>query len=637
MMHPAGPPPAADAQHPVLPPGPRGRARPPSQGGRELLELLLFCVFYGSLMIATMQVGRKLGVFPALWPTDAVAVGLYFLLGHRTLGRHAMAVVAVAFLVRTGIFGEDFALALAAAAASGIMFTLVSWGCARAGMERDAFLSVPMVVNLTVVAVIGTLPGAVVAALVQFIDAGGGFASRLMRWWVPEMAGVVLLLPPFLLKAGREAAAFTEGAPPRLLSLSRAEEATLAVVALVISACAAAYFAQPLFIDIGAAVLLWFAFRLGVFPTALAASLFSLAMIALGVVRVWNAPYDSAMTALLHLQARLVLLTLPSLLIAAIMAQRARQQHELQEDRRRLAYALEGANDGICDWHVPTGAVFFSARAYRMLGYDPAVAPVRLSEYAALVHPDDLQTLKKSYRDHLEGRHLLFQSELRVRHRNGSYMWLLMRGKVVESDPRSMPVRAVGTVTDISQRKHLEAALEHAASHDPLTGLSNRAGFDRALEHARRRLVREGALFAVVLVDIDYFKTVNDRFGHMAGDLLLTTAARRLQSAIRAGDIVARYGGDEFAIVAQGRNKEEFAAMADRLHAHLSRPVEVEGLALPASFSMGMAVADDNSLDGPGLVAEADAALYAAKDAGRGTWRAVGVASRRPVPAEPPR
>lgn len=631
VMGPGGP--ALVERTPPLDPAPR-RGDPqgaPQDWRQDALELACFSVFYGCLMVFTTDIGRRLGVFPALWPTDALAVGTYFLLRKDTLGLHATAVALVSCALHLTVFGHDLAFSLASGSASGLVFALVGWGCMRAALEREAFRGVPMVISLALVAVAGTFPGALVSAFVQFVDTGGTFGHLFLLRWVPQMAGVVLLLPPFLLWAGRPDKAMEDIAATtrmRLPGVTLKEELAFAVFALILVCTAAVYYGEPLMIDIGGTILLWFAFRLGVFPTALAASAFSLAVIALTVVHVWVTPDESVMAHLIRLQARLVLVELPALLIAAIMAQRAHQQREVQEDRRRLAYALDGANDGIWDWHVPSDAIFFSTRAYRMLGYEPPGGPVRLAEYGALVHPDDLQAIVKSYRDHVEGRHLLYQAELRVRHRNGSYVWLLKRGKVVERDAQGQPVRAVGTLTDISQRKHLEAALEHAASHDPLTGLANRAGFDRALEQARRRLVRDGALFAVLLIDIDHFKTVNDRYGHMAGDLLLTTAARRLQAAIRAGDLVARYGGDEFAMVAAGKSKEEFAAMADRLHTHLSRPVEVEGLVLPASFSIGMAVADDASLDAAALIAEADAALYAAKDAGRGTWRAVGVAPK---------
>ncbi|MFS8037856.1 diguanylate cyclase domain-containing protein [Xanthobacter sp. AM11] len=634
-MHPAGPP-ATDSRAPPAagtgPDSPDARQRAAARARRrqDALELALFSLFYGCLMLAATQIGRRLGVFPALWPTDALAVGIYFLLQKRELGRHATAVGGVTFLVHLLVLGDDLALSLAGGIGSALTFALVGWGCERAGMERRALLSVPMVVSLAVVALVGTLPGALLTAFVHLLDLGGSFPTLFMRRWMPEMASVVLLLPPVLLWTARSEerpAAAPDDGHFSLFKVSRDEELVLAGLALAGAFAAAAYYGEPLLLDIGAAILLWFAFRLGVFPTAVAACAFSLAVIGLAVAQVWTVPQEDVMTTLLRLQGRLVLAAFPALLIAAIMAQRAHQERELKEDRRRLAYALEGANDGIWDWHVPTDAIFFSARAHRMLGYDPENAAQTLAAYQGLVHPDDLPTLIKSFKDHADARHILYQQELRARHRNGTYVWLLKRGKVVERDAEGRPVRAVGTLTDISQRKHLEAALEHAASHDPLTGLSNRAGFDRALEQARRRLTRDGALFAVVLIDIDHFKAVNDKFGHMAGDLLLTTAARRLQAAIRAGDLVARYGGDEFAMIASGKSKEEFAAMADRLHMQLSRPVEVEGLALPASFSMGMVVADDRTIDAAALIAEADAALYAAKDAGRGTWRAVGVAA----------
>lgn len=595
-----------------------------------MAELALFALFYGCLLVAATIMGKRLGVFPALWPSNAVAVGIYALLKRPALGLYTCAVAVIAFLLHAFALGDGFAMALATAVGSALTFGLVGWGCERAGMEREAFMSVPTVVSLAVVALVGTLPGALVAALVHFLEAGGPFSLLLLRRWIPEMAGVVLLLPPFLLWSARSEGparlpSMEPGIAPRI-EISRDDELSFACAALAVVCAAAAMRGEPLLLDIGAAILLWFGFRLGVFATAVAASCFSLAVIALTVAHVWHAPAEDTVTTLLRLQGRLVLATFPALLIAAIVAQRSRQDRAVEEDRRRLAYALEGANDGIWDWHIPSDAVFFSNRAHRMLGYDPAAAPRQLSAYQAMIHPDDLPALVKSFRDHAEGRHLFYQSEMRVRHRNGSYLWLLNRGKVVEQDAAGQPVRAVGTLTDISQRKHLEAALEHAASHDPLTGLANRAAFDRALEQARRRLARDGALFAVVLIDIDHFKAVNDRHGHMAGDLLLSTAARRLQAAIRAGDLVARYGGDEFALIAAGKSSEEFAAMAARLHAHLARPMEVEGLALPASFSMGMVVADDSTMDAAALIAEADAALYAAKDAGRGTWRAVGIA-----------
>ncbi|MEP9356076.1 diguanylate cyclase [Xanthobacter sp. KR7-65] len=629
-------PPAPEAGPPLSVAGMFAWVRRNGPAAQTATDLLLFALFYGCLMLTVTEVARLLGVFPVVSPTDAIAVGVYFVMFRGALGPLALVVTCVSILLHLFAFDDPFGAAMAGGIAHGLTFVLVGWGCLRAGLERDALRSVPMVVSLALVAIVGTLPGAALAAFVAFIETGNRFPPLLLRWWIPEMASVVLLLPPFLLWHGRRQDWMlpkTDRADGRPPALAREEELTLASLTLATAVIASAYYSEPLLRDLGGVILLWFAFRLGLFATAVASGLLSLAIIALGVAQVWPQASADLMTAMLQLEARLVMVMMPALVIAAIMAQRVRQQSEVQEDRRRLAWALEGANDGIWDWHLPTDGVFFSARAHRMLGFEPSEARPRLSDYGQLVHPEDFPALARALSEHAEGRHQLFQTEVRLRHRNGNWLWVLVRGKVVEQDAAGRPARAVGTLTDIAQRKHLEAALEHAATHDPLTGLANRTTFDRALDQARRRLARDGALFAVVLIDIDHFKMVNDKFGHMVGDTLLSTAARRLQSAIRAGDVVARYGGDEFAIIAAGKNKEEFAAMAERLHRQLSLPMEVDGLALPTSFSLGMAVADESAPDSSALLAEADAALYAAKDAGRGTWRAVGIAPRNGHPA----
>lgn len=160
-----------------------------------MTDLVLFALFYGGLLVAFTEVGRRLGVYPAVSPTSALAVGVYFLLFRDAVGRMSVVVTVVSFIVHGAMLGQGFGAALAAGCAHGITFALVGWGCVRAGMERDALRSVPMVVSLGVVAVAGTLPGSALAAFVQFIDTNGPFGPMLIRRWIPEMAAVVLLLP----------------------------------------------------------------------------------------------------------------------------------------------------------------------------------------------------------------------------------------------------------------------------------------------------------------------------------------------------------------------------------------------------------------------------------------------------------
>jgi diguanylate cyclase (GGDEF)-like protein/PAS domain S-box-containing protein len=209
--------------------------------------------------------------------------------------------------------------------------------------------------------------------------------------------------------------------------------------------------------------------------------------------------------------------------------------------------------------------------------------------------------------------------ELRVHHAEGGERWLDVRMVNLLDDPDVEGV--VVNLHDITDRKRVEFDLAHQAFHDGLTGLANRALFTDRVEHALRRSARGGGHAAVVFLDLDAFKTVNDSLGHGAGDELLCEVASRLAGSVRTGDTVARLGGDEFAILVEqtGHADAEAEAVADRILASLQEPVTVAGQTVTVSGSLGIACADADAT-AASLLRDADVAMYRAKAAGKGQW-----------------
>jgi diguanylate cyclase (GGDEF)-like protein/PAS domain S-box-containing protein len=297
----------------------------------------------------------------------------------------------------------------------------------------------------------------------------------------------------------------------------------------------------------------------------------------------------------------------------------ARVERELEQAVARYELATEANRDGLFDWDRGTGRVFWSPLFEAMLGLERGSLAPRLEAWLERVHPSEQATVRCRLDQFLAGPSPTFQVEVRVRHATRGYRLMRLRGQALLSDGGGVQ-RLVGSQRDVTSARQREERLRYAASHDPLTGVANRARFHDRLEHALELAARRpGAGCSVLMVDLDDFKPVNDLYGHAAGDALLVEVARRMRACVRPADTVARLGGDEFAILLEGLGDQKSAqAIAERLVAAVAEPHEFEGHRLSCGASVGIVLADGSVDDAEELLDRADRAMYAAKQQGGG-------------------
>lgn len=293
----------------------------------------------------------------------------------------------------------------------------------------------------------------------------------------------------------------------------------------------------------------------------------------------------------------------------------------LRESEERYALAVQGANDGIWDWNLRTNEVYFSPRWKGMLGYEEHELGNSLDEWFERVHPEDLYWVKRQVSAHLDSLTPHFEIEYRILHQDGSYRWMLSRGLAVR-DPEGHATRLAGSQTDMTIWKHAEEKLVHDALHDTLTGLPNRVLLMERLRHAVQLAQRSPEfLFAVLFIDLDRFKVINDSLGHMVGDQLLITIARRLSNCLRPCDTVARLGGDEFVILLEDiKDTATVAIVADRIKNELALPFHLESNEVYTAASIGIAFSTMNYENPEDLLRDADTAMYRAKAQGRARY-----------------
>ncbi|MGH6837063.1 MAG: diguanylate cyclase domain-containing protein [Methylocella sp.] len=305
----------------------------------------------------------------------------------------------------------------------------------------------------------------------------------------------------------------------------------------------------------------------------------------------------------------------------------AREAERFRRSADHLARAQRIAQTGSIEQDLRTGAVEWSGETYRIFGLDPNLPAPKGEAFLALVHPDDralCETQAHAHQAAAAGRPSdtpRVSLRFRIVLPGGAVRWVHHESELV-LDRHGAAVRWIGTFRDVTESYEAEARIAHMAHHDALTGLPNRLLFHERLDETLMRVRRYEEELAVLYLDLDRFKNVNDTLGHAAGDKVLVAVAKRLRTCLRDCDTAARFGGDEFAVLQVGlAGPHEAGALAERIVAHLSEPYDIEGQPAVIGASAGVALAPIDGVTSEQLLGNADLALYQAKEGGRGAFR----------------
>jgi diguanylate cyclase (GGDEF)-like protein/hemerythrin-like metal-binding protein/PAS domain S-box-containing protein len=292
----------------------------------------------------------------------------------------------------------------------------------------------------------------------------------------------------------------------------------------------------------------------------------------------------------------------------------------LRTSEERLRLALGAANQGWFDLNVQTGEISVSSEYVCMIGYDPANFRSSFEEWKSALHPEDRDKLLQGFAECLQTGEPKTM-EYRRRNGNGSWQWISSVGKVVTWSQNKQPLRMIGIHTDITARKLTEARIEKLAHFDHLTGLPNRLQMNDRFNYALNLAQRSGETLAVLFLDLDHFKNINDTLGHSIGDRLLMEMANRIKHALRDEDTVSRLGGDEFILILPNADENGVAHVATKLLGTIARPCTLDQHELVTTASIGIAIFPTDGRDFETLMKNADAAMYRVKQDKRNAYR----------------
>lgn len=309
-------------------------------------------------------------------------------------------------------------------------------------------------------------------------------------------------------------------------------------------------------------------------------------------------------------------LTLVSEEFAELNAELREQGEVLRLSQERYELASKGTNDGIWDCNIITGEVEFSDRWKEMLGIDSNEKTNKLEDWFDRIHPDQIKEIKKLWNKNLKRKTDRFYTEHLIRHNTKEYIWVLTRGITI-FDENGNPIRFVGSQTDITHLKEMEAKLLFYANKDSLTNLANRYLLYDRLNQAIADAKRHKKQVAVIFLDLDRFKFINDSYGHKMGDAIIQTAAKRLLNCVRETDTVARQGGDEFVIIVKDLDSEyNLITLLYKTLKNLGNSYHIDEQEFNLTVSAGISLYPKDGTTADLLLSNADIAMYRSKKEG---------------------
>jgi diguanylate cyclase (GGDEF)-like protein/PAS domain S-box-containing protein len=304
----------------------------------------------------------------------------------------------------------------------------------------------------------------------------------------------------------------------------------------------------------------------------------------------------------------------------ALAIERKKNEEALQLSKERFELVARATSDAVWDWDLATDEIWWNEGFEKLFGYKRDEIYSDANPWSGRIHPEDAERVVADIHRHIDDGKSNWQDEYRFRRADGTYAFVIDRGYIVRGAD-GKPERMLGSMMDVTERKSLEQQLTHQALHDPLTNIANRALFKNRVDHALSKLARTASSLAVLFLDLDNFKAINDSLGHAAGDKLLILVAERLQDCLRSADTAARLGGDEFAVlIEQMLRPDESQMIAERILSVFRQPFVIDGKEIHVQTSIGIAGSTTDAMQAEELLRNADLAMYMAKSQGKGKF-----------------